>query len=195
MGKEDWQSLYDSLEVNIAEGRPKAIKPTPEVLKNYTITTGFKLPTDYCDFIQVFGPGELGEKFSIYAPGYPTFGDSIDLATFNHSLHTDSDSNDLDFYQKREQIERLHFFACTSASEVIGWDPEDTRDVARADYGIYIMLHGRRSPELLTPTFREFVLDVCLGNGYFKFFTEETHWDSSVRGNQRVFRPWIDSDC
>lgn len=195
MSKQDWQTLYDSLEIEIPNGTPKGVKPTPAALDEYEAATEFKLALDYRDFIQVFGPGELGKVFRIKAPGYPTLGDPVDLGIFNSMFDTlRNDQTALEFYERREQIKRLHFFAATDAGEIIAWDPDD-RNADWHDYGIYILLHGRKAPELLAVSFKKFVFDVCLGNGYFRFFTEETHWDTAKMGNQRVFWPAINVDC
>jgi hypothetical protein len=191
-----WRSLYGSLDIEVAEGMPKGLKPTGELITGYEIAYGFKLPIDYCDFIRVFGPGELGQEFRIRAPGYPSLGEPVDLAAFNASFDPlRHDESILRFYGRREQIKRLHFFASTSGSEAIAWDPDDVRDPDRHEYGIYILMHDLNSPELLASSFERFVFDVCLGNGYFRLRTEDARWDTAERGNQRVFWPGIDAYC
>jgi hypothetical protein len=67
MSQQDWKRLYDSLEIEIAPGTPKGVRPTPATISEYESATGFKLPLDYREFIQVFGPGELGRVFRIKA--------------------------------------------------------------------------------------------------------------------------------
>jgi hypothetical protein len=195
MSQQDWKQLYDSLEIEIAPGTPKGVKPTQAMISEYEVATGFKLPLDYREFIQVFGPGELGRVFRIKAPGYPTLGYPTDLGAFNSSFDEfRHDPTKLGVYERQEQFKRLHFFAATDAGEAIAWGP-NYHDVDRDDYWVYILLRSSNAPELLAVSFKKFIFDVCLGDGYFRFFAEETHWDTAKMGTQRVFSPWIDADC
>jgi hypothetical protein len=194
MSQQDWKQLYDSLEIEITPGTPKGVKPAQAIISEYEAATGFKLPLDYCEFIQVFGPGELGRVFRIKAPGYPTMGYPTDLGAFNSSF--DASRNDpakLGVYERQEQFKRLHFFAATDGGEAIAWDP-NFHDPDRHDYGIYILLGSSDAPELLAVSFKKFIFDACLGDGYYRLFAEETHWDTARMGNQRVFSPWINTD-
>ena len=63
MSQQDWKQLYDSLKIELAPGTPKGVRPTPTTISEYESATAFKLPLDYREFIQVFGPGELGRVF------------------------------------------------------------------------------------------------------------------------------------
>lgn len=190
MNVEDWQKVYNSLDVSVPEWTPIAEKPTQETLDEFEHLTGVRLPLSYRNYIQVFGPGELGQEFRIFAPGYESLGEhanSSDLWTFNASKEPlRSDPKIHQYYDDQERISRLLFFASTDGGEIIGWDPLDVRDKGSCEYGIYILLNDRKSPELLAESFTSFVHDVCLGNGYFRFFTEETEWDDTM-GSQRVF--------
>jgi hypothetical protein len=124
MNQQDWKKLYDSLDIEIDPGTPKGVKPTPAVISAYEAATGFKLPEDYCDFIQVFGPGELGRVFRIKAPGYPTLGFSADLDAFNSGFNRLRDNPEsVGICERKEQFKRLHFFAATDGGEAIAWDP------------------------------------------------------------------------
>jgi hypothetical protein len=195
MSERDWQTLYDSLEIQKSSDTPKGMKPTAATLSEYEAATGFKLPLDYCDFIKVFGPGELGRVFRIKAPGYPTPGYPTDLGAFNSSFDEfRHDPAKIGVYERQVQFKRLHFFAATDAGEAIAWDP-NFHDVDRDDYAVYILLRSSDAPELLAVSFKKFIFDVCLGDGYSRLFAEETHWDTAKNGNQLVFWPWIDADC
>lgn len=191
MNVEDWQRLYDSLDVSVPDWSPAAEKPTPQALDEYENSSGFKLPLSYRCFVQVFGPGELGQEFRIFAPGYESLGEhaaATDLGRFNASKEPlRADPQVLQYYEDQERISRLVFFASTDGGEIIGWDPLDVRDRGNCEYGIYIILNDRKAPELLAKSFTEFVHDVCLGNGYFRFFSDETEWNEDERGSQRVF--------
>lgn len=193
MNQQDWKQLYDSLEIEIAPGTPEGVKPTQAIFSEYEAATGFKLPPDYCAFIQIFGPGELGRVFRIKAPGYSALGYPTDLGAYNSSFDEfRHDPAKLGVYERQEQFKRLHFFAATDSGEAIAWD-SNYHDVDRDDYGIYILLRSSNAPELLAVTFEKFIFDVCLGDEYFRLFSEETHWDTAKMGNQRVFSPWINA--
>ncbi len=194
MSVKEWQELYDSIKIIPADGKPFAELPDSKTLDEFESSYDVKLPVAYREFIQVFGPGELGQEFRIYAPGFITcerLKRNFDLGTFQDftaSLSTDSIS--LKYHEGyNEQIARMVFFATSGDGEIIGWDVHDVRDEEKHEYGIYILLRGRGKPELFAKTFKEFIDYDCFGDGYYRFFTDENCWNEEEFGTQRTFYP------
>ncbi len=195
MSIKEWQELYNSIEIIPADGMPYAELPNSKTLDEFESSYNIKLPVAYREFIQVFGPGsELGQEFHVYAPGFTTcdrLKRNADLGTFQDftaSLSTDSIS--LKYHEGyNEQIARIFFFAASGAGEIIGWDVDDVRDEEKYEYGIYILVRGRRKPDLLANSFKEFIEDCCFSDGYSNLFENPEPWDEEEFGSQRTFYP------
>ena len=163
-----WQQYYDE-EVYVGARKHYAHRrlPTDTDCDAFEQQTGFKLPTDYREFIKVFGPGQFCGILEILSPGFPDTR-SMDLLTWNvnakrgyTSERARKDFSDL------ERVARIVYFISTSSANHIGWDPEDVRDEQTHEYGIY----GTRDYEVeeVAGSFRKFIQDFCLGQGVYQW--------------------------
>ena len=174
----EWAELYASLELREIQGFPLP-KPTDSSLDQYEAKSNFRLPKSYRDFIKVFGPGMLGDDFTVRAPGYfkPTttersqaFNWWTDLEYFNQSIRKSEliadDGVAKALFQDIERIRSCVFFADNTGGEIIGWDPGDLRNGSSYEYGIYILIRHVKQPTLLAVDFSSFITDVCFGTRY-----------------------------
>lgn len=165
-----WDPLIKRLKVYKRNPVPPA---RPEALDEYEAANGFKLPESYRQFVLALGPGELGERFAIAAPGYPRNKFHVDLTKLNrvvHELETLPEDQLREAVSDPQQFRRLVFFGRTSGADVYGWDPQDVRDPAGPEYGIYEA--PRHDPVVVNVagSFPEFVEKFCLGRGRKKTF-------------------------
>src|SRR5262245_6755722 len=129
-----WRSLYD----RIAKVYPTyryVPKPTPQAIDEFEATAVFALPHSYREFIEVFGPGELSQRFQFHAPGYAKRNKILDLSHFNQ-LFRECKA----FFPKETMtnlIARQIVFCVTISGDWIGWDPQDVCDPVNHEYGIY----------------------------------------------------------
>jgi hypothetical protein len=191
-----WKALYSSLKHIPAVGTPVR-KPTDVEYNEFEKATGFRLPKSYKEFAKVFGAGELGNYYSIRAPGCAvegatSFNRQADLAFFNKSLREKDDQLWYAFVKEQyrgdaDRISRLVCFADNATSELIAWDPEDVRDKAGPEYGIYIIIREEDHSKLLATSFPLFIEEVCFGIGYFKLFDESI--DDVTDAPPKSFQP------
>jgi hypothetical protein len=76
-----WQTLYDAISKTYPNYR-YVRKPSIQDLDEFEASTGCPLPRSYREFIEVFGPSELGQRFRIHAPGYARPNHEWDLRQF-----------------------------------------------------------------------------------------------------------------
>lgn len=186
---EDWQALYDRILIIYPEMTYVA-KPTRAAIADFEKKCKFVLPNSYCDFIRVFGPGRIGARFRLYAPGYlSTLNYKCDLSVFNTDFQ--SWNKDLGLnpttYKDEPLIRRLVVFSKTIGGDIIGWDPQDVRDEAAREYGIYYWPYGCKDVSLIATSFKSFIKEFCLGVGYFRFWKMKPEWD--LDDEQQSFRP------
>jgi hypothetical protein len=180
-----WDSLRDRLE--IWEDDDDVPKPGTSALDAYEAATGFRLPESYSQFVLAFGPGELGGLFMIAAPGYPDHPDEdIDLGRMSRGFRKRagferrSDEDLAGWHDDPRRARRLVLFAKDIGPDYYGWDPEDVRDTEAHEYGIYALMHSDPRVLNIAGSFREFIEEYCLGDG----------WVSEVGHEQDEEDPW-----
>jgi hypothetical protein len=173
-----WDSLLSQIEVR-KWGDNYVSTPGPASLDEYEAATGSRLPESYRQFILRFGPGELAEKFTIAAPGYSEHRSSqrIDLAVMNRRFQDLPDDFFASGWDDPRQARRLILFCeRTGGADYCGWDPEDVRDPAAPEYGIYALWHGDRRVMNVAGSFHEFIEDYLFGDNYLKYFGAPAVW-------------------
>lgn len=157
-----WKQLYDSLEkVEYAECKPVK-KTTKAALDRFETRSKVRLPKSYREFMLVFGPGELAQGFRIAAPGYRSLGDTVDLDLMNKEGPRNYFAAGCDVDDPK-QVNRMVFFCFTIANEYVGWDPQDTTDVRKREYGIYVLWRDDLYTTRVARTFPEFIEKVVMG--------------------------------
>jgi hypothetical protein len=173
----DWNLFYQSLALpNLGPNVEFAVpKPSDAWLDEYETTMSFRLPQAYREYIKVFGPGELGGHFQILGPQYRLVGRGKDTETFNQRSDLDAYTEyrrknaygkevAKGIYSDPARINRLIFFAFdTCLGDDVGWDPEEVRDAASNEYGIYVV--ERDEHECARPfadSFTEFITERVL---------------------------------
>lgn len=182
-----WDSLRDRL--GIVEGDDVVPRPSEPALDRYEAATGFKLPQSYRQFVRTFGPGELGQVFTVYSPGYPDSG--IDLGRMNQafrktaSFDKRSDADPARSHDDPRRARRLVLFAHDIGPDYYGFDPEAVRDAEAHEYGIYAVMHSDPRVVNIAGSFREFIEEYCLGDGWVSEVGHE--WDEDDMGSRLVF--------
>lgn len=197
MSNNEWVTLFRSVELKPVNGRELS-RPDDAQLDVFERASGFRFPQSYRGFIKVFGPGELADRFVVRAPGYAIqgrsdvvggFNETVDIQAFNASLPIRMPSEQAyarKRYQDYDRLSRLVFFADYNVSDVIGWDPADSRK--SDEYGIYILMQDEDRLRLISADFRSFILDVCFGTGFFQ--VEGDNYDiATLEPFPRSFRP------
>lgn len=159
MSIEEWQAFRDSLEIEVPARQKAVERPDEPVFDALEVSSGFRLPASYREFIRVFGPGELGEGFLVKAPGLSQTDPHCDLQCFTERTREAVVGN----YPGNSRLARMWYFCKTTGGDLIGWDPDEVSDVSRREYRIYIKVHERSTAEPLCENFDEFVGDVCFG--------------------------------
>ena len=182
-----WKRLHQRLEILEFPHCKYLPKPASTALDEFEEKWDFQLPVSYREFVLLFGSGEIAEWFNIYAPGYrkPR---RKDLGHFIRTFRKlFSERRVRRRWESPDRILRLIQFCDTHGGDYIGWDPEDVRDSAKHEYGIYIMPHSSGWCRPLASSFKEFIQDVCLGDGFEKF------WDNEGKARPQVFSPALDT--
>jgi SMI1 / KNR4 family (SUKH-1) len=173
-----WTDLEARLEVSTQDEEVK--RPTPEDLDGFEAEFGFRLPDDYRDYALTFGPGELGRhEFGFCTPGFPR-ANRLDLAKTNREWHDDTlaRSDDKTLTRRFGDAGRARRFVLFGYTAGIGdrfaWDPAGVTDAERHEYGIYIIPEGGNASSVVrvAASFREFVMDYALGDGYERQFDD-----------------------
>jgi hypothetical protein len=168
-----WQELLS--QINLIEPKNPEY---PEVdweydLLSFEIHTGIILPTEYKEFLQVFGAGEFGGGiFYVYPPNIEFSQEDLKC----HLINVDKKGflkNDLILrmgydYVPREESEKAiellkssYFFGGSTRQESLFWD---FRTYSQQDesYDIYLARISR-IPVKIGRSFFEFVHDICFG--------------------------------
>ena len=170
MTDSDWQAVYESLEMEFWPGYERVELPTESAIADVEKQFGIVLPESYRRMVKIFGPGELGGRFMLKAPGYAEQRPKIDLFSFTEKWRSILPENSSD-----ERVGRLIYFCDTIYSDFIGWDPTDVRDSKSRELGIYICVHERDRADFLTDSFDKFINDFCFGDGLGRFLEGEGH--------------------
>lgn len=166
-----WKQLYQQLDVQGPPG--KALKkPGDKDLNAFEARHDFALPSSYREYIKVFGPGELGGYFRIYAPGYPDSG--ADLDRFVQMIQEIEDVF-VETYGEEERVQRMMPFADTLGGDVIAWDPAVVTDPSKKEYTILILRDDSDKILKLAATFPDFIKDICLGSDFAKIIDDPTY--------------------
>jgi SMI1-KNR4 cell-wall len=173
MPKVVWSQLPQRLELLVREGetieRPRP-KELDAALDDYEARAEFRLPLSYREFIHWFGPGALSSWFLLAAPIPERFrgrvGDVLDIDKKREMIQ------DPEGYWATscdpDKLERLVLFASTEGGDWFFWDTADVRSASRREYGIYGHAHENSGAKvaLIAPSFKAFVMDVCLAPVY-----------------------------
>lgn len=157
-----WEQLTKSLDVRQPPGQALS-KPTDATLDKFESAHKFKLPPSYREFVKVFGPGEIGGYFRIYAPGYGKSG--ADLGRFVKEIRELEEVFRDRFRQKVRFIKRMVPFADTLGGDIIVWGPSEITDPS-SEYSIYMIFEDRDKIAELARSFPAFVQDVCLSDSF-----------------------------
>jgi hypothetical protein len=171
MAKPVWSLLPQRIETLVRKGQ-SFDKPTPAeltaALDDYEVRAGFRLPKSYREFMQWFGPGALSEWFQVCGPIPSRLRGQVarvyDIDRQREMLE------DPDGYWATsvspEFLRRLVLFASTEGGDWFFWNTADVRSRAGREYGVYGHAHENcgGQVELIAPTFKAFVTDVCLGD-------------------------------
>lgn len=174
----DWGSFIETIDVRSA---PVPV-PSDDILDQYERLSGFRLPSSYRGFLRTIGPGQCAYDFRIYSPGYGGLPKTFRLAAFNTFMRKRLTAEVIQDFSDPGRVARLIFFAENSGGDLAGWDPEDIRDSAGHEYGIYLLLKGFDDTPLAAVSFSEFVQDVCFGRRFL-----ELVGDTSDYIPERVF--------
>jgi hypothetical protein len=172
----DWDSLLAGIKVY----RRSNSVPLPKAgaLDAYDKATGFRLPEGYRRFVLTLGPGDVGDAFRVAAPGYPKNRDTVDLAKMNRRYRAGVDSSsEADLaakYDDPERVRRLVVFCDTGGADYYGWDPQDVRDAAAHECGVYLAPRHGSQVENVAGSFLEFIGEYCLGPGYRARFLDKS---------------------
>jgi hypothetical protein len=174
MAKVVWSQLPQRVELLPREGetleRPTA-RELDAALDDYEARTDFRLPLSYREFVHWFGPGSLtGSWYELAAPIPERFrgrvADVYDIDKQREMIH------DPDGYWATscdpDKLQRLVLFASTEGGDWFFWDTTDVRNPGRHEYGVYGHAHGNSNArvELVAPSFKAFVTQLCLGPVY-----------------------------
>jgi hypothetical protein len=172
----DWDKLL--AQIRALRGRKAVPLPRPEALDAYEEASGLKLPEGYRHFALRLGPGDVGgDHFRIAAPGYPKNRDTVDLAKMSKRYRGLADLPHEDLaakYDDPERVRRLVAFCDTGGGDYYGWDPQDVRDAASHEYGVYLVPRHGKSVENVAGSFLEFIGEYCLGPGYRAKFLDRS---------------------
>ena len=186
----DWSTFYQSLAIELNGGRAVP-KPTNAALDDYERRIGRRLPRSYREFITVFGPGEFSCTLRIAAPGYRYLRTDFDIDFVNEGGYGYAEE-EMERYQvlpeSRSLLRRLWWFGFGGSRHWMGWDPEDARDPANAEYAIYAV-GSICDIELVATSFRQLVADTCE-----VLFAPDPNWCEEELGPQRSFDPAVTYD-
>lgn len=171
MPKIVWSQLPQRIELPTRAGEVIDAPSAQELdaaMNDYEARRGFALPLSYREFVHWFGPGLFtGSWFDIAAPIPPTFrarvSDMCDIDRQHEMIH------DPEGYWAEscapEVLERLVLFASTEGGDWFFWDTRDVRNARQHEYGIYGHSRGNSEArvELVAPSFKSFITQVCLG--------------------------------
>ncbi|MCA9117232.1 MAG: SMI1/KNR4 family protein [Planctomycetaceae bacterium] len=177
---EYWKQLRASLEVKNVD-KPLG-PPSEQAISEYEQAIGLVLPQGYREFLSEFGPGLLGRRYHITAPGNPDRGYWVDLAECN------SDFQEGEYYEAEdcddpELVRRLVPFCSKEDRDYqgyIAWDPRDVRNSEDHEYAIY----DASGPTFLAASFVDFIENVALSD-----YWEQRYGSRGVAGPHREFLP------
>lgn len=174
MPKVVWSQLPQRVKLLLREGevleRPTS-RELDAALDGYEGRAGFRFPLAYREFVHRFGPGSLTASwFELAAPIPPRFrgrvADVYDIDKQREMIHDPNGywatSCDPD------KLRRLVLFASTEGGDWFFWDTTDVRNASQREYGIYGHAHQNHGAkvELVAPSFKAFVTQLCLGPVY-----------------------------
>lgn len=166
-----WKELYHRLHIKSPRGAPVS-KTSKASLEAYESRTEFRFPSSYKKFVTLFGPGEIGGYFNVFAPGYSNrrCGDLVDFQRFLQKPNTRQSFEAT--YGNRKFLQRMVPFGNTIGGDVIVWDPEDIRSAREHEYGVWVLLDDSREITELADSFADFIVNVCLGSDFHRVVGE-----------------------
>jgi hypothetical protein len=169
---QQWQALLT--QINVIESRKKAHYEISleEDLLAFESEVGFPLPTEYKEFLQVFGPGSFGGGFlDVYYPDLEfsreALGYLLDagkegfmkdaLSWVAGEVYVTSEEAE----EARKLLNSAFVFGRSSRQETLFWDLRTYSETDQS-YDIYIARLDR-IPVRICRSFYEFVHDICFG--------------------------------
>lgn len=189
MPKVIWSRIPDRMELVVADGtdldRPTA-RELDAALDAYEARADFRLPLAYREYLHWFGPGSVTASWYELAAPIPLrlrdrVSDVYDIEKQGEMIR------DPDGYWAStcdpDKLHKLILFASTEGGDWFFWDRSDVRNSSRREYGIYGHSRGNSDArvELIAPSFKAFITDVCLGPVFPFGSTErrEVRWGHS----------------
>jgi hypothetical protein len=164
-----WKALLESL---VVAGNPHPVLAS--ALNTYERQAEFELPSSYRNFCRVFGPGDIGDWYSVAVPGFegkPRSRNRYDLGAKTAFYRNGRDWEE--YAADAEQFKRAVIFADDCTGAVYFWDPAEVTESATREQAIYAVWRDW-SQERVSDTFWGFV-NICLHRG------ERTLYDESPR--------------
>lgn len=156
-----WKKLHQSLKMVPPKGQALP-KPTSADLDKAEKKIGAKLPPSYRDFAQLFGPGQHGGYFRIYAPMAGAKYKMSDLAEQTLAMREGlSDMAEKD--KDKKFYGRMVPFADTLGGDIFCWDPLPPKGKQVEEYPVFVLVHGSDKIQPMAPDFETFVNKVVYG--------------------------------
>jgi hypothetical protein len=180
------KDIYDQIVVEEPKGYTRVPKPTPADIADCEARLGHKLPATYLEFVQKYGPGELGAFLRIAAPGsVPHY--MANLAQSNQDTHAGQDLL-IRIYGEADLIRSAVFFGSTYVGDLVGWDVRAVTDADGSEYAVFVLPRNwNKIVRLPATTFRGLVTDVVEG----RMPEPMTAVQAETRADRRVFLPFF----
>ena len=160
MASNQWIALRDSLTVKAGDNllKPRDNKEAFDVAEQML---SIRLPSSYCDYVKVFGPGTLAYEYKIAAPG---FGDQYwhtNLVSLNDVIYCQFLSGRTGLH--RDLLQRnIVFFCLIGDGDYVGWNRREVTDPEKGEYQIVRCDRIHRTIETIADAFSQFITDICL---------------------------------
>lgn len=166
MDESGWKATLKSLTVI---GEPQPVRAS--ALDAYERETRFKLPASYRSFCRVFGPGDVGDWFSVSVPGFKA--PAKDRWKYDLAAKTAYYRAGLDWAEYSadpEQFARSVVFADDCTGAMFLWDPAEATSPEAHECAVYAVWRDW-TQERVSDTFVGFI-DICLHHGSRTLYDE-----------------------
>ena len=169
---QQWKNLFK--QINLIEPRKKIRYEfnEEEDLSTFESEVGFTLPTEYKEFLQIFGSGHFGHGF--LSINYPNMKFSQDDLKYHLNAGKEGFLKDALFFisgeeyvtleeaeEARKLLNSAFFFGRSSRQESLFWNLKTYSKIDKS-YDIYIVRLGQ-IPVKICRSFFYFVHDICFG--------------------------------
>ena len=181
MSRDQWEQLRSSLLIHSCKEslEPRAF---PDVFAFVETALDFVLPTSYCDYIKVFGPGTFADNYRIAAPGFPDQFWAANLLSLNEMMARFEHQAPPNQPQPMVHQSDFVYFCTTQSGTSIGWKRDDDLTGEGNERAVYGITRSGEGSKRLAETFTRFILDVCLK-------PSRTDEDDESEESHRVFVP------